>query len=421
MSYLIPSLLFAMLLLVAGLSFVLDGSLWLIISLVLGAGMAVFSFFLLRNKERNQKQHRERELHQYKKQIRDYEFRLQEADEVIEEIKISEKKLHSEKTRAFLDSLINSLNKKAEITPVLIKQIEAVIDYTEKAALDLSGSFMNISKEAKSQAKEATQLFSSMSTEGQQDGDILEQAHQAVQKILEDLKSLSGFIRKNRDLSLEIIHHSQSMQSIVERTATIAEQLRVLSINAAIEAARAGEQGRGFAVVAAEFKKLSDSSQQSTAEIELLLQNLGSAIQTHYRESEESYQKSCQISQEAEKDFQNTVDKIRESRHLLRDKLDGLQEKAGVLSKNLSRIIVSIQFQDITRQRLEHVIEPLEEFAKELVGFSAKIKESGLKEIINQDKDYLKWIEGKYTMQSEKDVLQSFFENRKMSKEDDNE
>jgi len=74
-----------------------------------------------------------------------------------------------------------------------------------------------------------------------------------------------------------LLERTQQIGDIIGVVSDLAEQSNVLALNAAIEAARAGESGRGFAVVAREVRSLAERSQQSTAQVRTIIEDIEKA------------------------------------------------------------------------------------------------------------------------------------------------
>lgn len=100
------------------------------------------------------------------------------------------------------------------------------------------------------------------------------QAQRNIEMSLRQINNLSGTITQAVDVMRSLAEQSSQIGTVVEVIRSIAEQTNLLALNAAIEAARAGEQGRGFAVVADEVRLLAQRTQQSTAEIQGMIERL---------------------------------------------------------------------------------------------------------------------------------------------------
>ncbi|CAM3805726.1 MULTISPECIES: methyl-accepting chemotaxis protein [Pseudoalteromonas] len=123
-------------------------------------------------------------------------------------------------------------------------------------------------------------------------------AQQCVDVSLDEVSNLMKEINQAAEQVNSLSEQSKKINSVLSVIGGIAEQTNLLALNAAIEAARAGEQGRGFAVVADEVRSLASRTQESTLEINEMLNELHTLV-TAAVEAMLASQQSCNRSVES--------------------------------------------------------------------------------------------------------------------------
>ncbi|MBT1063566.1 methyl-accepting chemotaxis protein [Bowmanella sp. Y26] len=116
------------------------------------------------------------------------------------------------------------------------------------------------------------------------------QSESLVQRNNTEVQSLAKEINGMGQIMDELNNSSDNITNVIEVIQAIAEQTNLLALNAAIEAARAGDQGRGFAVVADEVRQLAQKTQDSTNQIQGIIQD----FQGRIRHAFESIKQSCE-------------------------------------------------------------------------------------------------------------------------------
>jgi len=144
-----------------------------------------------------------------------------------------------------------------------LQQQNDEIEQAATAVTEMTTAVEEVARNAVS-TSDATRQSSESAMLGQERvGDTVD----AISALASDVQITGGLVQS-------LASQSQDIGKVLDVIRAIAEQTNLLALNAAIEAARAGESGRGFAVVADEVRALAYRTQQSTLEIEQMVQGM---------------------------------------------------------------------------------------------------------------------------------------------------
>ncbi|MUK50625.1 methyl-accepting chemotaxis protein [Aliivibrio fischeri] len=137
------------------------------------------------------------------------------------------------------------------------------IEQVASAVNELSSTANNVSDNALAADKTARET-NELAHNGL---DIFTQSNKASEEMGSALTDAAVVVNRLKE-------QSEQINNVVEVIRGVSDQTNLLALNAAIEAARAGESGRGFAVVADEVRMLAARTQDSTQEIQTIIESL---------------------------------------------------------------------------------------------------------------------------------------------------
>ena len=162
--------------------------------------------------------------------------------------------------------LISEMKQLTELsvdTKLNVNQQEGKIEQVATAMNEMTATVQEVARNAHN-ASDSAQAADAESSKGQK---VVGEVTSSINALAKDVTNTSTTIDTLKN-------DTEQIGGVLDVIKGIAEQTNLLALNAAIEAARAGEQGRGFAVVADEVRTLASRTQESTQEIQEMIERL---------------------------------------------------------------------------------------------------------------------------------------------------
>lgn len=193
-----------------------------------------------------------------------------------------------------------------------------------------------------------------------------------VSKTQSSINALADKVSEASDVINHLSEDSRQIGSVLEVIQGIAEQTNLLALNAAIEAARAGEQGRGFAVVADEVRNLAGRTQQSTRQIQAVIEKMQSsslkavAVMNEGKAQAETSVEQAQCAGDSLNAINLSVTKISDMNTQIATAAEEQSVVASEINRNFSQITHSAVLAEEQASKITFASQQLEQLAKTL-------------------------------------------------------
>ncbi|WP_429019688.1 methyl-accepting chemotaxis protein [Aeromonas allosaccharophila] len=281
-------------------------------------------------------------------------------------------------TNAIAHSIVGLEQVCEKALPIWSQQIENSRQQTEAAMIDLTQRFSGLANKLE-EAVNASHLAAGELGDANSRGmaGVLSESQQQLNEVVAILHSAQA----NRDAMLgeikSLTTYTIELNTMAMDVAKIASQTNLLALNAAIEAARAGEAGRGFAVVADEVRNLSRLSSETAQKMTDKVDTINTAIGRAFQIAENAAARDHASALNSEQTIEQVLARFRHATDSLAESASLLQNESTDIHREISSVIVSLQFQDRVSQILSHVRQNMESLSGHLIASEQNSNSSG--------------------------------------------
>lgn len=301
------------------------------------------------------------------------------------------------------------LARKADPTEVaaMLPILDSLAKHVHETAEDLQHSVLEISTGFGGMAARVRETVETAHSGLTSDSGL--STDETIHEIRSVLGGLLSAVQESTDSSQQLSERIQKLeQTLGEVNASlrqvekIAEEARIVGLNGRLEAARAGSHGAAFNVVANETKNLGVHAAETSASIRRQVEQLNHSLNRVSTELQERIAIDAEAARDSQAKVTNLLDQLGVMHHGLTSSLQRTESLSEGVSRDITKSIMALQFQDRVNQRLDHVVEALQALKENLSPFR-DVACAG--KASSRSADWRAWLNSRSTMSSERQVI----------------
>ncbi len=268
-----------------------------------------------------------------------------------------------------IGEIVDSFNNMTGTLRNMVSQVHKATEQLGGAAAQLSQSTEQSTQRVRQQQRETNHMVEAIHEMADSNRAVAESASEAVAAVdeansnshsgrrvvnqtIDDINRLASEMDQAAGVLAKLEADSENIGGVLDVIRGIAEQTNLLALNAAIESARAGEAGRGFAVVADEVRNLASRTQQSTQEINQMIERL-----------QEGARQAVSVMQQSREQTHRSMEQAGQAGQAL----DAIAGAVDNISSMNTRIAAASEQQRASAETIERNVMAISDIAEESV------------------------------------------------------
>ncbi len=240
--------------------------------------------------------------------------------------------------------------------PLMKKLATLIIDKTEESAMNLTENIFQISSKSSKVGTHISNFLNDMFSGDKSlknNIDILNGEMNRINKLIDDFTSIKK--RYTEDMK-HIEENVQVINSYLSGIRDVSDRTGLLAINSSIEAARVGNAGKGFSVLAGEIQGLARSSKEISLQIDEIVTVIANTVEQSFSTLESEITITLDELSRTRLDLLNISSNLNDKVSDVEEHVKHTDSLSKTVTEQLNNVTVNMQYQDITRQILEHIM-----------------------------------------------------------------